>query len=210
MSNTTIRDAIAAHNLTHYEPKINALYQVGFELAHKILSSFWTPSSYLQSLIDYHIDKYFTNYYVIGVQLELGLFQSSWNDTKQLVIECVETVRKANQVSLNDVKPFLLTSRVEFLDWLEETSFDFIRIDKSVYDSQMSRNHWLKETLGLELLARSNEMIISGGSIFGFAASIRSGRFAWSMDLSSKNRCQMFNFATNPSKYEFLNVAALK
>jgi hypothetical protein len=196
------------------DDNLNKLYRVGFEVAHSILKIFWRPSDYLQKEIDVYFENYFQNNFVIGIQLRYSgfnfkrlntmfynfhifrYFYSDWVDTA-VFIQCALDLEK---FAKKPVRWFVTSDN--------ETNLLKVSMNYSsrVFTSNGTIGHFAKGSQGhlrtlldVELLSMCDEVIITGGSTYGFLSSLRSGKYPLFVNGRVKSsNCERFSFS-NPS-----------
>jgi hypothetical protein len=197
------------------DDNLNKLYRVGFEVAHSILNIFWRPSAYLQKEVDYYYEKYFKNNFVIGIQLRLAflffakIFQSfqqvffifrywyaEWADT-EVFIKCALDLEK----SLNKSVKWFVTS--DDAGNLNRISMNY---SAKMFTSNGTIAHFVSSTKGyhrtlldVELLSMCDEIIMTGGSTYGFLSALKSGKYPLFVNGRRRaGKCDRFSFS-NPS-----------
>lgn len=172
---------------------INVLWRVGFEFAHNVLKTFWTPNAHLQKHVDYYYKKYFKGYFMIGMQLRDYL---NWQDYL-IVFECANDIESILKVPVKwyvsaDSNDLLMKIKNMFGDKIVHSNGSIAHID-------INPDGYLRALIDIELLAKCDELIISGGSTFGLLAFLRSGEYPLFVNgRRNANKCERFSFA-NPS-----------
>jgi hypothetical protein len=201
VSNATLQKASAVlhdRDLQSNNFTVNAVYRVGYELATSILRIFWRPKLSIRSLVENYIEHYFKNNYVIGIQLRYHYLD--WNDTF-VFFECAQAIEA--EIKTKPVKWFVTSDNEGYLSEIKKIK---TLLDKIIY-SNGSVKHVDQDTSGygkaltdLELLRRCDEFIITGGSTFGFTASLLNGRYPMFVNgqINAK-QCERFSFF-NPSR----------
>jgi hypothetical protein len=192
---------------TTKDEDIDVLYRTGYELAHSILTTFWTPVAGIQEQVDAFVAAHFRGYFVIGLQLRY--FFIWWNDTETFV-QCAERIeasvvrgRRGRRADTElPVRWFVLSDDDEKLQRVKSMyPGKVIHAEGLIaHVSEESADGYSRAMLDLELLARCDEMVLTGGSTFGFAGSLRSGRYPWFVNgrQEAKNatrECQKFRFS---------------
>ena len=160
--------------ITTNATSLDVVYKVGFELGYNILNKFWRPNLMLRSLVEYYIKKYFSDYYVIGMQLRYEYLK--WEDTNAF-FECTKEIEK--RIENKTVKWYLSSDNGENLKKISDLYPNkAFHAEESLKITHVDRdsNGYLRALLDIELLSRTNELIITGGSTFGFMAVLRNGK----------------------------------
>ncbi|CAF0917356.1 unnamed protein product, partial [Brachionus calyciflorus] len=149
--------------------RINDLYMVGFEVAGNLLNLVWKIQPNLQKEIDKIYHEEFYNYFVIGIQFRFEFLKKS--DISKF-IECANFIEKKNNVK--KVKWFVTSELDDIFEILDQEFGNKIisgkgRIGHIEYESR----NYARTIMDAELMSRSNEIIITGGSTFGFLSAIK-------------------------------------
>jgi hypothetical protein len=145
---------------------LDTVYRVGFELAHNILKTFWRPKPFIMNRVESFLEAHFKGNFVIGMQLRFQ-YLKTWNDLI-LFFECAKSI-EANLKHSKTVKWFISADN--------EIPVEMIR---KIYPGKVPHsfgeiahvsenlNGYERALVDIELLARSDETIITGGSTFGY------------------------------------------
>ena len=172
VSAKTIQAAWNIHNkesdLNNTAENLNILYQVGFELANSILKIFWNPSRSLKAEVDNFVEKYFKNYFVIGIQLRYWYVE--WDDTLTF-FECAIEIEKKTK---KPVKWFVTTDSENELKRIASMHPNKVIFSNGTIGHVVhNRNALFRTLLDIELMARVDELIVTGGSTYGFMGALR-------------------------------------
>jgi hypothetical protein len=175
---------ISSKNSTQIE-KQEKVFQVGFEVGGNLLNRFWCPNEAILKQIDFFMDKYFKNNFVIGLQLRYGdgnpnqIYLNEKNETDTIkFIKCARDIEREyilrNEMKNNQsFKWFIASDSAVHIDSILKnypTSFTSNGTLKHVaYDS----DGYMRTIIDVELLSRCNELIITGGSTFGWIAAMK-------------------------------------
>jgi hypothetical protein len=168
VSDDTLGKAFAIMNsskIVTSSETLNTVYRVGFELAYNILRVFWKPTPLITDQVDLVFEKHFRDNYVIGMQLRYEY------------LDCFDTlafVKCAYQIEakVKTTKPFKW-----FISSDNSNSIEKIRrlYPEKVITASGKITHVHHDTSGfaralidVELLAKTDELIITGSSTFGF------------------------------------------
>jgi hypothetical protein len=176
---------------------IDIAYRVGFELAHNILNLFWLPKTSLQQTIDSYVKQNFTGNFVIGMQLRYHYL--TWEDS-YVVFNCAKDL-EANTKTKKPIKWFISSDNEAYIERIRQLfPGKVINANGSVTHINDDAKGYFRALLDLELLSQCDEYIMTGGSTFGFMASLRSGKYPYFVNgrFDSK-KCQLFSFS-NPSQ----------
>ena len=156
---------------------LESVLRVGYEVGGVWLREHWRPHARLQALIDAFVAKNFgtangeDSTYVVGLQMRSDFIDA---DTDvNTFLECARGVegRLMKNEPQRRVKWFVATESGELMRRLEAV------MPKRVLDlNGQSLSHWQRVIMDIELLSRCHELIVTGGSTFGFLAAMRSGR----------------------------------
>jgi hypothetical protein len=162
------------------DENIETLYHVGFEFAYTVLNHIWRPSQSLQKIINEFVTTYFHGYYVIGLQFR---FVYMFSDDQEIdnFIQCALDVTENEMTNHGKIVRWFVTS-----DNARNLKQLLNNYPNYVVTAQLnSSTHILHEDTGMsfeksivenELLSKCDEIIVTGGSTFGFLAAMRSGR----------------------------------
>ncbi|CAF0976282.1 unnamed protein product [Brachionus calyciflorus] len=155
-------------NLSESEA-INRLYQIGFEVGSNLLNKIWTFEPNFQAEIDKIYNENFKNHFVIGIQI-----RSEYIDTTDInkFIECAKHIEQINHAS--SVKWFLTSDSEKIIDTLSADYGHLIIKGKgNIGHILFSSNYYSRTVMDVELLSKANEIIITGGSTYGFVSSMK-------------------------------------
>ncbi|CAF0990978.1 unnamed protein product [Brachionus calyciflorus] len=149
--------------------KIERLYSIGFEVGSNLLNKFWHLGSNIQSDVDKIYNLYFKDNFVIGIQLRF--LYLNVEDIANF-LECAFFVEKMNRQ--NKSKYFITSDNETIYEMLSDYEEKIIR-GRGKIGHIGETDAYYRTILDNELLAKCNEIIITGGSTFGFVASMRKG-----------------------------------
>lgn len=174
-------------NLT-YQEKLESVLSVGFEVGSVLLNRIWKINSTIQADIDTIYKNNFLNHFVIGIQFRHEYLDESIDTQK--FIDCALHIEKLFENKI--YKWYVASERSWIIDSLKE------RFKEKIIEGKGQMGHTIGDSslyyraiLDNELLARSNEIIITGGSTFGFIASIKNAKMPFYIE--GKNRNQTNN-----------------
>lgn len=166
--------------------------QIGFETASNLMNKFWVLEKSLSDDIERFYEKKFKNNFIIGLQLRYEYLDAE-KDTEKF-IECALTIENsflAQKENKNKtVKWFISSDKKWAFNKLKSKLGDkLLESEKGVIGHvQVNSDSYYRTLLDNELLARSNEIIITGGSTFGFVASIRKAQLPFYINGKSKDQ----------------------
>jgi len=144
---------------------------VGFEVAYNMLHRFWKIDTKFQYYIDKFYNEYFKGNTVIAIQLRYEYI--SWEDAR-IFIYCATSIEKL--LNKKNIKWFITSDHNENLRKIEDEyknkvihTLDYIKANQidTMYEKYGAT------ILDNELMSKSNILIASGGSTFGFTAAIK-------------------------------------
>ena len=140
------------------------LFRTGFEIAHNFLRLFWRPKQFIMEKVDRFYDTHFKGFYVIGMQFRF--LYLSWNDT-QAFFECAKSIelrvnRPTKWFIISDNNTRLLTIEKMFPEKV-------VHADGNITHVYFNTNGYERALVDIELMSRCDEIIITGGSSFGWS-----------------------------------------
>jgi len=179
---------------------------VAFEIGGNILNRIYRPNQYMLNLIDYYVEKYFKNSFVIGLQMraaDSGYLDETKDHLK--FISCALEIEKEflirNKILEVSFKWFIATDsdkmRNYIFDNYPEKSFSS---NGTVGHSGWSNIEQFKKTiLDVELLSRCDEIITTGASTFGWLAAMKSLKMPYYVTGFSMNKCLRADLGKQPA-----------
>lgn len=160
--------------------KKDALFMVGFEVGGNILNKIWTPKNFIINEIDYYLSNHFHNSFVIGMQMRFEYLNKQIDVEKFL--DCALKIEN-EYLSINKHEP---KKRIKwFISSDSESNINEIislypnkafSSNGSITNVYVSSNGYKRAIIDVELLSKCDEIIMTGGSTFGFVASMKSLR----------------------------------
>ena len=153
---------------------------VAFEIGGNILNRIWRPNKDIQKEINGYMDKWFKTNYVIGLQMRAS--DSNYIDETIdyfKFINCALEIEREYILGTNQVntsfKWFIATDsdkirRIMFSHYGNKSFTSNGTLDHS---NGGSREGFRRTVLDVELLSRCNEIIVTGGSTFGWMAAMK-------------------------------------
>ena len=190
--------------------------QIGFEVGGSILNYFWKPKNELQYLINYYHETHFQGNYVIGLQIRIEFLQnnlkkSDFKNENQFYekiinqfITCALNL-EVNQLEDKDfikkykkIKWFVISDNMSIIKKISNLYPDkVIKTNGTVSHVVQDPNGYFKAILDNELLSKSDELILSSGSSFGFTAALRKKSLPLYIDMINE-KCLRTDFADLP------------
>jgi hypothetical protein len=186
------------YNFSMTEPeRVENLLRVGFEVGTKLLRRFWKPKDYIQTLINKYLEDSFHGFFMIGMHLRYQYL----NEIDVIAFaDCALQLEKNINMS---VKWYVASDSLKILTMLEKKFKDKIifgtgKIGHISYYTDM----YFRAILDNELLSRCDEIIITGGSSFGFSAAIKNGRLPYYIEGKvNKSECQRMVLNKPPKSF---------
>ena len=191
-SHKTIKKALDSikYNKTDDE-KMDSLFQIGFEVGGNLLNKFWLPKKSLGDVIDYYLNKEFTNSYVIGIQLRTQYFDLKKDLDKffNCALKLEENVKQSNKNKT--VKWFISTDSEKLSNIIKKLyTTKAISANGTITHTHFHSVGQARAIIDIELLSRCDEIIMSGGSTFGYVASMKNKKLPYYIDgKSSMKKC---------------------
>lgn len=196
-SNNTISKAQKEleNKTTIYQGKSqDIVFQVGFEVGGNLMRYFWKPKEFLQNLIEYYFQTFFEGNFVIGLQLRsYYLFESD----VQTFINCAEKIESIFNKTYQ-IKWFISSDSEKFISKLRKLHKDkIISTNGTIKNIQGDLlDGYIRTILDSELLSLCDRIIMTGGSTFGFLASMKSLRLPYYINgRSSIKQCKLIRLS---------------
>ncbi len=177
VSKSTIDRAMDIENKTNDE-QLNRLFQVGFEAANFVLKKAWPLRPHLIALVDHYKTQYFSDSFVIGLQLRSQYVNISDKDVEKFV-DCALDIESKLQTK-KTVKWFVVSDiNIKYIDdkmaKLAPNKIMF-RTNGTAAHNMGNENteRAVKALLDIEILSLCDEIIQTGGSTFGFISVLKS------------------------------------
>jgi hypothetical protein len=178
---------------------------VAFEVGGNILNKMWTPNEEIKSEIKFYVEKFFSKHFVIGLQMRAG--DSNYLDETKDHLKFIDCALQIEQ-------DHILKNGNTSFKWFIATDSD--RIRKSIFDNfgyksftsngtlahtdSKTQDGFRRAVLDVELLSKCNEIIVTGGSTFGWLAAMKSLRLPFFVNGRNRmNKCLRSNLTDPPS-----------
>lgn len=154
--------------------KMERVLQIGFEVASSLMKKFWRLESNFQKEIEDFYEKNFRNYFVIGIQMRVQFLDE--NKDIHRFIKCANQIEERLSNGTK-VKWFISSDK----SWIfKQFSVNYkekiIQGLGNIGHTSHNLNSYYRTIFDNEMLARANEIIITGGSTFGFVAAFRTAK----------------------------------
>jgi hypothetical protein len=168
VSEDTLDKAFAILNSTQIATtaeSLNTAYRVGFELAHNILRVFWKPTPLITDQVDLIYEKHFRDNYIIGMQLRYEYLDC---------LDILAFVKCAYQIEakVKTTKPFKWFISSDDSNNIEKIRRQYpekvITASGKITHVNYDTSGFARALVDIELLAKTDELIITGSSSFGF------------------------------------------
>lgn len=199
--NKTIQRAVnSLKNVSEDEKtKIENQFLIGFEFAGTFLNHYWFPKKHMLEKVEEFVEKFLRDNYVIGMQFRFHYLNET--DDVDIFVKCAKKIEKRNAAIIGNkkVKWFVVTDKPEFIDRFADKFGDNTVISTADYGhfgfSTWDPDAYQRVVLDLEVLARCDEMILTGGSTFGFMAAIKKQYSPYIVEgLRNSQKCDKFTF----------------
>ncbi|CAF1088724.1 unnamed protein product [Brachionus calyciflorus] len=197
------KEALDSTSTMSEEEKIHRLYMIGFEVGSNLFNKVWVINQKFMNEINEIYDENFKNNFVIGMQLRYDYLSD--NDISKF-IQCAKYIQEINEKKKN-VKWFITTEHAKILKMLDDEYGHMViqgkgKIGILSYDP----NTYSRSIIDNELLGRVDEMIITGGSTYGFTSALRNQKLPYYIEGRRRNMddnntlvpCKRMNFARAP------------
>jgi hypothetical protein len=207
VSKQTIENArLAIANEKNNSVKIEKLYQIGFEFGAFVLRNVWVPNSELQTKINDFVRQNFNGHYVIGIQVRFE-YMFGYVDVDRLM-KCasrLEARYSAKQFTGKKVKWFLSADSEAESEVIKSKYADKLIAASGRIAHVMYGDGYERAIIDNELLSKCDDLIITGGSSFGFISAMRTGRmplfFNGRRNSKSCERMSFNNYPTRPEGF---------
>jgi hypothetical protein len=183
------------------------------------LNRIWRPNADLQLEIDNYIQNIFNNFtdtYVIGIQLRYGSKWTSEHQSDNIYLnEYMDTLKFIN-CALNIENAYLQANRGKKLKrfkWfiatdlemqLKKLSNDYpnkvVSASGKIAHVHFEADAYRRAIIDIELLSRCDELIVTGGSTFGWMAAMKTLKMPYYINglNSAMRKCERANLSRPP------------
>ncbi len=206
VSAATVDDALTKlHKTARFtdDQKLNSVLQIGFEVGGHLLNKLWIPKLSLRTRIESYYQREFRDHYVIGIQLRYHYLDDA-TDT-QAMISCARQLENDVIASLGSkfnqtykgFKWFMTSDNETILQRLVEEHAEktIVATEMIGHVDDMGREKpdaYPRTIIDVELLSRCENIVITGGSTFGFVAAMKSFKKPYYVNgRSNMSKCQL-------------------
>ena len=175
------------------------------------MNRYWKPVDNLMHEVESIIENDFRNFYVIGLQIRSTFWKQYTPDIDYVksFIECAmeieENYNKNTSSNAKSVKWYISADNNLLIEKFKAKYPEKIIVADGVVAHVAYDNHGYRRTiLDIELLSRTDMMVVSGGSTFGFIASLKSERFNYV--ISRDKKCKKVTLSSPGYTPDFKNV----
>ena len=207
VTSTTINTALSAINTQNATEayKQESLFRVGFEVGGNILNRIWTPNEAIQAETSAYLAKKFVGHFVIGIQLRFQFLNQSADTLKFL--NCATQIENdylRMHTPLNGSSGFFKWFIASDTEWqlnsiLEKYPHKAFSSNGTISHIVYNAKGYSRTILDVELLSRCDEIIITGGSTFGWIAAMKSFKMPFYVNgKSTMQACARANLSYPP------------
>ena len=195
--------ALKNSNMT-IEQKGELLLSIGFEFAGYALNKYWHLKPYMAEKVNWYVRNKFRPHFVIGLQIRVEFLEKSDID---LFVRCALSIedKKRNYIGNQLVRWFLATDDSDLIKRFQRTYGDrIITTEGTIGNINFQNNTYERTLLDNELLSRCDEMVQTGGSSYGFAASLKNQKMPYYIEGGNRENttCRVFELFKPPIKPE--------
>ena len=158
------------------DEKSEAVLRIGFQVGQELLRLFWQPTAYIARLVEENYNANFKGHYVIGLQIRTEFLMLD-KELKGLLpfFECALMIERSIDAG-RKIRWFVSTDA----HWIKEDYAHKYGRNK-VFGTDMSNVNMTlnyddqRIVIDNELLSKCDEIVMTGGSTFGFLAAMRKG-----------------------------------
>lgn len=184
--------------------KIEYFLLIGFEYAGSVLNKYWKINTYMQQKVDDYYSNNFQGAYVIGMQFRM-LYLNEIDI--QTFFECARSIENAH-ATRKYVKWYISSDDAELIKQVKKKfGHKILSSSGTIGHIALMRNSYQRTILDIELLSRCDELIITGGSTFGFIPALMNQRRPYYVNGQVDiNTCQKFKFFSPPKNYKNYSI----
>jgi hypothetical protein len=156
------------------------ILNVAFEIGGNILNRMWTPNDEIKNDLIAYENKWFRNNFVIGLQMRAAdsEFIDESNDHFKFVKCAIQIERdfsSQSKLTNTSFKWFIATDSDKIRNELKRHFGDkLFMLNGSIgHSSWGNREVFRRAVLDVELLSRCDEIVVTGGSTFGWLAAMK-------------------------------------
>jgi hypothetical protein len=175
--------------------KLEYLFLIGFEFAGNVLNKYWFLSEKYANKVKNLINDKFKGNYMIGMQLR---FEFLNKDDVNSFLSCARMIERENEKIIGNrtVKWFVSTDNAVFAEEIKANYTDkIVQAVGKIGHVVLNSDAYERSLLDIELLSQCDEVILTGGSTFGFMSSLKKQKRPYFVE--GKNlidECKIFKF----------------
>lgn len=193
--NITVEKARKILNDQNYNEnkKLESLFQIGFEFAGHVLNNYWFLKPNIELKVKNFIKKNFLGNFIIGMQIRFDFLNQK--DINRF-INCALKIERKNKNLNRLIKWFILSDNNNTIQSLINSHGGKILVNEGkIGHIAFEANTYERAILDIELLSYCNEIILTGGSTFGFISALKSQKRPYFVEgRRSKNTCKFLDF----------------
>jgi len=188
--------------------KQEKLFQVGFEVGGNVLNRFWIPNEQIKKDKEKYLNEIFKSHIVIGIQLRFFYLDENGDDILKF-IDCAKHIEKEfllrnKSLNENSFKWFITGDSQENLDKILKMfpNKAFSTNEYHLGHVDEDKQGYYRAILDIELLSQTNELVLTGGSTYGWIAAMKMLKLPFYVNGkdSTMKKCLRHNFS-QPSTY---------
>ena len=162
----------------------------------------WLPNQSLKKQIDFFLDEYFKNNFVIGLQLRYGdgnpnqIYLNKTEDTQKFINCALEIEREnKNNITFKSFKWFIASDTPANLEiYLRNFTNKHFSTNGTLSHVAYNSDGYARTIIDVELLSRCNELVITGGSTFGWISAMKMQKLPYFVNgFRSMDKCLRAN-----------------
>ena len=148
------------------------------------------------AIINNFIEKEFNPFNVIGIQIRSEYLRNSVKKDIERFIRCSEYLEKNYFKSTKQIKWFVSSDSLDVINTLKSRfPKKIIFGDGEIKHISLQNAGHKRAIIDVELLSRTNILVLTGGSTFGFISSMKSKRFNYAIDTNSNETCHKISMS---------------
>ena len=193
------------------DERLERVLHVGFEVAGNLLNKHWRMRRIIRKRVEHYMDNFFKGHFVIGLQLRKAYLTVEFEHAYKAFIRCAQWI-ETNHTALVASRPvrwFVTTDSKKLYDMIfAEYGERMIQVNGTIghtYDDygRDAIGVYTKTLVENELLSRCDEIVITGGSTFGFVAAMKMLRLPYYLNYNM-DKCVRANLSRPPACGSFV------
>lgn len=171
------------------------LLLIGFEFAGHVINNYWQIKPYLKQIRDKQVIEKFAGAFMIGMQMRFEYLNADDVDRFVVCALGIEAKRQ-KKIGYRPVRWFISTDQdSQIRSLVQNYSQKTIIGEGKIGHVNEMPDTYERALIDIELLSLCDELIITGGSTFGFMASIKSQKMPYYVEgKRSMPECKVFEF----------------